>query len=72
MKIYVKVKPNSRIESVAKLSDNSIAVSINAPAKEGRANKRVVELLSEHYDIPKSRITIKSGRKSRIKVVEII
>ncbi|MFA6349468.1 MAG: DUF167 domain-containing protein [Candidatus Omnitrophota bacterium] len=71
-RITVKIKPNSRIETVEKLSDSEFRAKVNAPAKEGRANEALVELLSDYFAVPKSRISIKKGLKSRIKTVEII
>ena len=49
-----------------------MAVSVKAPAKEGRANAAVIAAISEYFDVPKSRISIISGAGSRDKIVEII
>ena len=46
-------------------------VFVREPAKEGRANEAVIKLLAEYFDIPKSRIKIVSGLKSKKKIVEI-
>jgi uncharacterized protein (TIGR00251 family) len=71
MKISIKVKPNSRSESVEKAVDGSYVVRVKAPAKEGKANDAVVEALSEYFGLPKSRITILHGQAGKNKVVEI-
>jgi uncharacterized protein (TIGR00251 family) len=70
MKISVRVKPNMKEEKVEKV-DNVFAVYVKEPAKEGRANKAVVELLSKYFKIPKSKIVILSGMKSKQKIIEI-
>lgn len=71
MKITVSVKPNSRIEKVEQTPDGHYLVKVNAPPTEGKANERVVELLSEHFGVPKSRIELTSGAKFKKKVFKI-
>jgi uncharacterized protein (TIGR00251 family) len=70
MKIQVKVKPNSRTEEVSQGNDSFIVRVKEAP-REGKANQSVVELLAEHFGVPKSRVRIVSGFGSRSKVIEV-
>jgi len=72
MKISVKVKANSKSEKVEKINDNEYNIWVKSPAKEGRANEAVIECLSGHFDIPKSRINILKGYKNKNKLVEIL
>lgn len=39
--------------------------------EKGKANKAVIELLSEFFDIPKSRIMIVTGHTGRNKIIDI-
>ena len=71
MKITVQVKPNSRKESVDVNADGSYVVRVNAPPVEGAANERVVELLAEFFNRPKSSIELVSGHRSKRKIFEI-
>lgn len=71
MKITVHVKPNARIKCVEQINTNEYLARVTAPPVEGRANTAVIELLSEHFNVPKSAITILSGHKGKRKVVEI-
>lgn len=71
MKITVTVKPNSKKEIVEELPDGTYVVRVNVPPIEGKANERVVELLSEHFRQPKSLITLISGQKSKKKIFSI-
>ena len=71
MRISVKVKANSKEERVEKVSDKEYVLRVKAPAKEGRANEAVVELLSEYLDIPKSRLIIVRGHASKNKIIEM-
>jgi hypothetical protein len=72
VKISVRVKPNSKKAIVELAGDNKYTVRVKEKALEGRANEAVVKCLSDYFDLPKSRIVIKMGLKSRDKVVEII
>lgn len=72
MKIFVKVKPNSKIEKIEKINEAEFTLWVNAPAKEGKANQEVIELLSRYFDIAKSRIVIIKGEKCKNKMLEIL
>ena len=41
------------------------------PPEDGRANEAVIELLAEHFDVPKGSLRIVRGHTSRQKVIEI-
>ncbi|WP_409478908.1 DUF167 domain-containing protein [Pseudobdellovibrio sp. HCB154] len=71
MKITVAVKPNSKKELVEQQPDGSYVVRVNVPPVEGRANERVIELLSEHFRLPKSLIALVGGQKSKKKIFSI-
>ncbi|TSC90816.1 MAG: hypothetical protein CEN90_775 [Parcubacteria group bacterium Licking1014_17] len=72
MKIFVKTKSNSRTPKIIETSKDSLEVWVNAPAIEGLANERLIEILAEHFKKPGSCIKIIKGASSRRKVVEII
>ena len=69
--MWVTVKPQAKREEVKKLADGEYSVSVRAPASEGKANVAVVELLAEHFSVPKSSIRIVRGETARRKLVEI-
>ena len=71
MRITVKVKPRSKRNEVQHLGDQLYHVMVTAPPIDGKANDRVIELLSEYFGVPKRNIKILSGMKSRMKKVEI-
>jgi uncharacterized protein (TIGR00251 family) len=70
VKIRVKVTPSSKTEEVIKERDGFL-VRVKEPAKEGKANRAVIKLLSDHFDVSQSSIIILSGFKSRNKIIEI-
>ena len=70
-RISLTVKPQAKQETVTALTDNQYLVAVREPAKDGKANARVVELLARHFHTAKSRIRILRGLTSRIKLIEI-
>jgi uncharacterized protein len=71
MRINVRVTPNARSPLVLRVDDLNYKVRVDARAVEGRANERLVELLAEHFSIPKSRVRIVKGGAGRNKIVEL-
>jgi len=71
MRITVMVKAGKRESKIEKLSDNSFSVWVKEKPQEGKANYAVREALAEYLNIPKSRITLLSGEKSKSKLFEI-
>lgn len=75
VQITVRVKPGSRkgplVEQHSAADDNSLTVFVQQRAADGQANSAVIELLAQHFDVPKSRIEIVRGHTSRLKVVRV-
>lgn len=71
MRVQILVKTNARKERVEVRHDGSLFVCVNAPPVEGKANQKVVELLSSYFGKPKSMITIVRGARSKYKTIEI-
>jgi uncharacterized protein (TIGR00251 family) len=71
MKITVQVKPNARKETVTVREDGVYVVQVSAPPIEGKANERLIEVLSKHFHRPKRAIEILRGMHGRHKIVEI-
>ena len=72
MKIFVKAKPNSRIEKLKKVDDKNFIVSVNEPPVKGQANQAIIKALSMYFKVPISKIRIISGYTSKQKIIEII
>jgi len=66
----VRVTPHAKQNKVV-ASDGVLRVYTTVAPENGRANSAVIELLSEYFDIAKSRIVISKGITSRDKVVII-
>lgn len=70
-KLTLTIKPGSSQEKINKNDDGSLIVYLRAKPHDGEANAALIKLLSKHYHVGKTSITIVSGAKSRNKVVEI-
>jgi uncharacterized protein (TIGR00251 family) len=71
MKISIKVKPNSKESGVEESGPHQLLIKVKAPPQENRANREAVEALAEYLHVPKSRLSIIAGFKSKQKLVEI-
>lgn len=63
--------PNARKASVVRIDGESFEVKVDERAERGRANKRLLEIMAEHLGVPKSKLVLVSGAKSRDKVVMV-
>ena len=70
-KLWVTDKPLAKKESIEQRSDGEFVVSLHAPARDGKANARLVELLADHFHKAKTHVRILHGHRSRKKLVEV-
>ncbi len=71
MLINVRVTPNSKKVSVVRVDETTFEVRVDERAIGGAANKRLLEILSEYLRVPRSRIVIVRGAKSRDKILNV-
>ena len=79
MILRVKVKPNSKIESIETVNrqenignkEIKMVVKLKQKAEKGKANLALIKALSKHLDVPMSSIRIVKGIKSRDKIIVI-
>jgi len=69
--IWVSVKTNASKSEVIAYEDSCLKVRLKAIREKGKANKALIELLSSHFQVPKSFITIESGFTSPLKRIRI-
>jgi uncharacterized protein (TIGR00251 family) len=69
--VTVHVLPRASREGVAGLFGNAVRVRLTAPPLENRANEALVRFLSATLGVPRSLVTIVSGRRGRKKVVRV-
>lgn len=72
MKLKIRVLPrSSKNEIVGTMADGTLKVKLTAAPVDGAANEALVELLAEHFGVPKYKIEITSGLRSKNKTVKI-
>ena len=69
--ISLYVKPNSNKNSIS-ITQQEMIVACTSPAVKGKANKSVILLLSDFFNVPKNCIEIIAGSKSRNKTIKIL
>ena len=70
MRICVRVITRAKKTKVEPYS-GGIKVHLNEPALEGRANRRLIEMLAQYYKVSKSGVSIVQGLKQKNKIVAI-
>jgi hypothetical protein len=68
-RILVQAHPGAKRNEVVRFEDGIWHIKVTAPPVEGKANKALIEFLSEILDVSKSRITLEKGATSRKKLI---
>lgn len=69
--IHVKVIAGVKKEKFEQVSEDHFEISVREKAERNMANSRVLELLSEHFKIPKNKIRIVNGHRSPSKLLVV-
>ena len=69
--LAVRVQPRARRSAVEGWRDGALAVRVTAAPTEGRANRAVIELLADAFDVPASAIELVSGARGRDKLFRV-
>lgn len=72
MFLKVKVFPNSKKEEIIKKSEDKFEIKVKEKAEEGRANKRVKEVLARYLNISEEKLILIRGAKQRNKIFKIV
>jgi uncharacterized protein (TIGR00251 family) len=70
-RITVRVQPNASRNEVVAITGDILKIKIAAPPVEGKANRRLIEFLSERLNVSKSRLSVLKGENGRNKVIAI-
>ncbi len=54
------------------IQENQIYIGIKSKPVKGEANKEIIKKLAKHFGVSTALVHIKSGHKSRQKIVEIL
>ena len=70
--IQVRVKPNARASGLEERADGVWIARVKSPPVDGKANAELIEVVAEHFSVPKGSVLIKSGAGARLKLVQIV
>ncbi|MBX4186891.1 MAG: DUF167 domain-containing protein [Candidatus Doudnabacteria bacterium] len=71
MIIKVHVRTHAHDDRIEEIDVDEYKLWTTAIPEKGEANEAVIDLLSDYFSIPPSRIRIRSGNKSTHKLIEI-
>jgi uncharacterized protein (TIGR00251 family) len=70
-RLKVKVVPGSSRSVIAGWLEETLKVRVAAPPEKGKANKSVESLIADSLGLPRSSVTVISGKTSPNKTIEI-
>ena len=71
MLIKVRVQAGAKKEKLIKKSEDTFEVAVRERAAQGKANKRIREVLADDFHLPLSRIMLIKGSQEKNKIFEI-
>ncbi len=72
MRISVFVKICSKKNKVEVVSKNILKVYVTEKPVDGKANAMIIKILANHFSVPSSYVVLYRGRKSRVKLFDIV
>jgi uncharacterized protein (TIGR00251 family) len=69
--LHVRVQPKARANAVKGWHGAALRVSVTAAPEDGKANRAVIELLAETFDVAPSSINLVRGAASRDKLFRL-
>jgi uncharacterized protein (TIGR00251 family) len=55
-----------------KVEGNQVTIGVKSKPIKGDANKEIIKKLAKHFGVSSSSVTIRSGQKTKKKIVEIL
>lgn len=71
MRIYAKVRARSSRNKIEKISDQEYKIWTTAAPVNNQANEKIIQLLADFFDVPKSQIEIVGGKTVGHKIIDI-
>lgn len=71
MYIHVTITPSAKKEDLKELRSGHFEVSVKEPAERNLANKRLLEILADHFNNPEGGVKIINGHHSRKKLIRV-
>lgn len=71
MIVEVRAKTRSKVERLIQRGPGLFEIAVHAAPVDGEANDRIQSMLAKHFGVGRSRIVLKRGHRSKIKIFEI-
>ncbi|MBI5816799.1 MAG: DUF167 domain-containing protein [Candidatus Yonathbacteria bacterium] len=71
MYIKVRVTPDAKRETLEQDSGDHFTLSVKEPAEQNRANKRVIALMAQYFNVSIGKVRIISGHHSGGKILSV-
>jgi len=72
MHIRVRVTTQAKQENLIEEGKGLLRISVKEPAEDNRANRRVLELVARHFNLPSAKIRMLKGHRQSSKTLEIV
>jgi len=69
--LRLRIQPRASRTEIAGIQGSALKIRLLAPPVDGAANEALIRFLAELLEVPRSRVTIRSGLASRSKTVHI-
>lgn len=69
--VIVKIHPKRKTMILSEDEEGNLVVSIGANRAEGKANEMLLVLMSDHFKVPKTSISILKGHLSTRKMISL-
>ncbi len=69
--LELKIIPNAARSEIVGWLGLALKIKVKAPALEGRANEELLDFLARRLGLPRRRVALLRGEKSRQKLVQI-
>jgi len=67
----VKLHPRAKRDAISGVVGDALKIDLTAPPIEGRANEASTRFFAELLKVPRSSVTIASGKANRLKVIHV-
>jgi uncharacterized protein (TIGR00251 family) len=71
LRLNLQVQPNARRSEFAGVHGERLKVRIAAPAVDDKANQLLLDFIADRFQLPRSKVMITQGERSRAKIVQI-
>lgn len=70
--LHLRIQPKASTDRfIGPYGENEYKVAITAPPVDGQANARLLKFIAKAFDLPRSRISLVSGERSRSKCLKL-